>query len=235
MRRRAQRGLTLLELLIAMTILASITGGIGLFWSQARAWEEDNRAHRDVLRVERVLSLLREQWGAKRALVTEGAGDAGGSGVSFGAEGVTFVTARPVLFPGWGLVNVRYAVERAIDGTYTLVYEESRVLDPTELPEAGAYGVDPRGRPIGDRVVLLEGLDALRVERWGTTDGRVRGALDGIVDDEDEEGLGVNTDDLAERWRPFDRELEGAVRAVRFVGSVGEEVFSCVLVDGRLR
>lgn len=231
------RGLTLLEMMIALTILASITAGIGIFWGQARAWEADNAEHRGLLRTERALRLVREQWGQRRALGVEGEGDAGGSGVMVTLGGVTFTSARSVLFPGWGLVRVRYAIERAQDGAYELVCEESRIMDVSAPYDPGTSAIDPRLRPIGGREVLIGDLDGLRLERWGTETGEVRTALTPVATGEDEAGEGEglfdeegSSRDEAEAWRAYDREIEFPVRAVRFVGERGEEVFSCVLV-----
>ncbi len=242
--RAHHRGLTLLEMLIALVILSSIMGGVGLFWSQARGWEEDNAAHREVLRVERVLRVLREQWGARRALSPEGEGDAGGDGVFVSADAIEFTSARGVLMPGWGLVRARYVIERDGFGGYRLVYQEARILDPREPSNPGTAAVDPRGRPIGGRAVLLEGLTGLRVERWGTLDGAP--SEGGGVGETDEEGAErgeddevasgfVLKDDVVDRWRVFDRPIAFPLGAVRLVGEMGEEVFGCVLVVAPLR
>lgn len=238
-----RRAFTLLEMLIALTILASITAGIGVFWAQANAWERDNGAHRETLRLERVTRMLREQWNGRRALALEDDGDAGGDGVRVNAGGVSFTTSRAVLFPSWGLVRVRYVIERdpagGVDGTaYRLVYEEMRVLDASAPGAVGVDGTDPRGRPVGAREVLLDGLTALRMERWGTKDGEAVNAIndepvpmiDGVpvVDDDDIDPS------MVEAWRSFEVEPESPARVVRLVGEMpagqGGEVFACVLI-----
>ncbi|GAB4545997.1 MAG: hypothetical protein Tsb0013_04350 [Phycisphaerales bacterium] len=231
-----RRGLTLLELLIAITVLASIVSGVGVFWSQARAWEADNARHREVLRVERVLRTLREQWGTRRVLDDEGVeeGDAAARGYTFSPTGVEFTSATGLLAPGWALVRVRYGIERGVDGRYALVYEEARVLDMDGSAPAGTSRLDARGRAIGGREVVLAGLDGLWFERWGTRDGEpAPGAIDVRTDDADEREPDGEREVM--RWRAFDRVIDFPIDAVRLVGEVNGEVFSCVLVGAPLR
>lgn len=170
------RGFTLLELLLAVAILSAVFGLVATMWGQASGWDADIEKQGDALRLQRVLAMMKDQWGDRR------------TGFSMGAEGapvyitdrqISFSTGTPILFPQWPVVVATYRFEQETEpgrhGLWRIVYEESRVssskVDSGAL-DAGTglawdQGRDPRGRPVRDRVVLLDGLTEMRFERFG--------------------------------------------------------------------
>ena len=168
-----------------------------------------------------------------------GGGTVVGSGARFAPGVVTMVTAEPALFPSWPLVEAGWRIESADggvsaggDGVKRLVYVERRVLGFGAVPGGG--GVTPDGVVRSGRKVLLDGVEGLRMERFGPA--RERPAPDAAREAAGEVSEDPRTPDEREhRWRLYDGVYEGDVWAVRFVGSVEGEAFSCVFAAERLR
>lgn len=127
--------MTLLELLVAVTILASLTTLAASMWGQMRSWVEDNKAISGALQTDRVGRFLQDRWRARTGVVRLDAGDS--EGVWIDSRRIEFVSTSPALFPEWPLVRTRFIIEprpesvRA-DGEsdepgYDLIYEETRL------------------------------------------------------------------------------------------------------------
>ena len=55
---RRARGVTLLEVLIATTILASLTVIVSTLWAQMKQWTDETTTHGSALRLQRARSLF---------------------------------------------------------------------------------------------------------------------------------------------------------------------------------
>jgi len=139
---RRDRGMTLLELLVAMTLVGMMAVVASALWGQLRSWGEEAARAEAALRPHRAAMMLREQWGGRHSIDDE---DETVGRVQAGPGGVSFLTTRPVLHPGWPVVEASYGHERQDDGTSALVYSERRVGPTGELldDERGAGAPDP--------------------------------------------------------------------------------------------
>lgn len=253
---RRRNGLTLLETLLAVTILASISALVATLWHQVSAWSSEAGQSGRALRLTRVLELMRSQWADRRTTV---ALNDGGSSVETLPELVGFVTTTPVLDPSWPVVRARYIIERDLEpgssagSTWSLVYEERRFQNlgsPMESEKPGStpwVSSGPAELP-ARRMVLLRGCPALRIERFGR-DERVEkleaelrhSVLDERgepVDPELRSRLGSVSESerkLPRRWLELEKSFQGRTPAVRIVGEYEGEAFACVLVIGDSR
>lgn len=158
-----RRALTLLELLVAVAILVSMTTLAGALWAQTSAWGADAQRMREALLPRQAHELFRQQWGERRPYVRLDEPE-GNQGERTSARRVEFVTARPVLFPQWPLVRAAYIVvadDTPGSSLLHLDYEERRVTHPdvSTLDE-----FDSAGAPMVDRIRLLEGCTELAWE-----------------------------------------------------------------------
>ncbi|MEO1129772.1 MAG: prepilin-type N-terminal cleavage/methylation domain-containing protein [Planctomycetota bacterium] len=216
---RRAHGMTLLELLLAIAIFASIATMAAAAMAQMRTWADDEVASERLLRVQRVISMMQAQWAERRSTSTvetlEG-------GVTMTADSVRFLTASPTLFPGWPLVIATYAIEPADTFTeggaqqYQLIYAETRLNQLDDLPADGEE--DRLGRAFEDSIILLDACDALVWERFG----RPIGESDAVLRQ-------------PEDWRAYEVDFEGTPAAVRLLGVREGEAFGCVLVVKPLR
>lgn len=238
-----RRGFTLLELLIAITILASISALVAALWSQTTAWAGENGMTLKTMRLPRVRELMRAQWADRR-----GAFRLSDSGESVAAEPdkLSFVTATPMLFPDWPLVRAEYSIERDYDTpsgalpAWRLVYTETRLADLSEPPEDAQELINKgMGENVG-RYVLLANVASLAFERYGVGDRSIR-KKGSLVEPEDPEAKSTDLQSLTqnhtpdkdedeEKWRPFEQKFDGLIPAVRVVGEFQDEAFSCVFV-----
>lgn len=230
----SRRGMTLLEVLLAAAVLASVALLAAMLLAQGRAWNDDNQSHFKALRLVRVTELLTRQWSDRRSAVGV---DASGGKVRIEPESLVFVTATPVLHPGWPLVTASYRVEKEPGtGLTRLAYEEARVSrfgtqgDAAEAQlESPATGDE---KPL--RTVLLSGVKDLRFERYGPrlSAEQFAAALDRgdlSASDHDEDGA------RRPGWWRFDAAYKGPVPAVRLVGTLEGKEFTCVFVVERSR
>ena len=132
--RRPRAGFTLLEMLLAITVLATLTALVAALWRQMGDWSGEGSKLQEALRLPRVVELLRAQWAERRSNVGMKDTDEGWS-VQPGV--VEFVTTLPILDPSRPLVHVAYAVERDLESAgvgaerWRLVYFERPIVDPS--------------------------------------------------------------------------------------------------------
>lgn len=119
---------TLLEVLLAVTVLGLITVLIAAMNAQLRDWTESSDESGESVRIQRAVELMRDQWAARVRV-------AGGRGASeelmTDPSYLSFVTSRPVLDPSFPIVRATYRlvpIDPDDESTrYDLVYEESPV------------------------------------------------------------------------------------------------------------
>lgn len=202
---------TLLELLLATSVLASMSVLMGTMLVHARSWRDGGDRLHATLTLPRVTALLQRQWSERRVLTGDGAG--------FIAEPtrLQFVCSAPLLDPQWPLVRVSYRIEPEI-GTgksgvsrWNLVYEEHRVTDVTTGATGGrqdlanGFGTDPH------RLVLLASCAELGLEWFGR-------------EVQDEEGSSPSWNTIKNTGQTLTPAL-----ALRLIGHHQGESFSCVL------
>ncbi|MDX2115431.1 MAG: type II secretion system protein [Planctomycetota bacterium] len=171
---RARSGFTLLELVLAVTVLASMTTLLAALWAQTLTWARDAGTQQRGLHLPRVLDIMRQQWSDRRQLRD------GDPGVALAADSVEFLTATPLLHPEWPLATVRYRIERdrstpGAGPLFRLVYEERPLADLSAAGGAGsAIDAEQNGSgglqtPPMSRHVLLERCPLLVFERYAPT------------------------------------------------------------------
>lgn len=236
----SRKGFTLLETILAITILAVLMGLVAVLWGQARTWTDDSADELDAMRITRILHTMRVQWRDRRATDHDrSALDATG----MTPDEVRFVTATPILFPDWPIVRAVYRVEYDPDrGTlsdprYRLVYSETRL--PGGQPDP-LGSLDAAGMQMMQSIILLEDCSVLHWERFGPARAeQSRRSRDGESDEEDRRAEDSRRDTASGReaweWRIFAEQFEDRIPAVRLVGQHGKERFACVLVAAPLR
>ncbi|TVQ31708.1 MAG: type II secretion system protein [Phycisphaeraceae bacterium] len=161
-------GMTLLELIIALTLFAFIGSMAATLWSQARSWTDENAAAERSVRTHRVADFMQRQWADRRSDIAGFSAES--DAVLVTANRIEFITASPALFPEWPLVRAAYMIER--DELYTgppeqapcrLVYEETRV---TRLDTFEDTAYDRRGERKKEVITLLDDCRNLRWERF---------------------------------------------------------------------
>lgn len=160
--------MTLLELLLALTIMASVMALLGALMAQAHGWTDRSVEDEALMRLQRVGEALRTQWADRRSAVN--LDDNGGKVLTSSTE-LQFVTATGLLFPNWPLVEATYRIEpdtaHVSSGglLWRLVYEETRISGMDAPP--GEYALDAQGRSMRDSMVLLDRCTELRWDRFG--------------------------------------------------------------------
>jgi len=246
--------MTLLELLLATTVLAVVTAMVSALWAQTRDWSRENARPEQALRLPRALRLLEDQWSRRRAVADEDdqrapAADAKPE-IFLVKDRLEFITAEPILFPDWPLVRVAYTAQRedrltvGAESTASLVYEETRIVNPS-MPEAEGAGPSEDNRR---RIVLLEDCAELRFERdLATTPSQERTPDQPLPIDRlwseaesDAPSAAPRADASASQTERTDQSGETddddpSLRAGRIVGEYRGESFSWVfLVEGSL-
>lgn len=154
------RAFTLLEMLLAVAILVSVAGLGSVLWMQSTESAAAAVQRERGLHLQRVGTMLRDQWSARRAMVLPGEElPIGSGGVVFRADGFSFVSAMGVLEPSAALVRAEYRVVRRQDGLFDLHYEE------VPLRRFGASELDRETVPM--KLLLLEGCEAIVLSRYG--------------------------------------------------------------------
>ncbi|MCA9312047.1 MAG: hypothetical protein KDA21_12620, partial [Phycisphaerales bacterium] len=164
---------TLLELLLAVTVLASVTGLVAVTYSQMNGWVADNGTEQRMMRLHRVLKLMTDQWEDRRTA----AWAEGEHRILTGDTGIGFLTATPILFPDWPLVRVAYRIVPTPDRapgapeTWDLLYEEVRVVElgapPEDEQQKTTDNARPRTPPV-DLEAVWDEFDALpETDAWG--------------------------------------------------------------------
>lgn len=155
-----QAGFTLLEVLVAVTLVAVMAVGLWAAfrvsirsWSRGTEFMDANQRHRSIM------NLVRKQLASTYALISpptpqEGTGPAGtvfigtGSLIFSGTEdNLQFISLNSLHFQeSPGLTLVSYEVNQDADGTYSLVEKEARYLG--QIPEEGSPGNELKPIPI---------------------------------------------------------------------------------------
>jgi type II secretory pathway pseudopilin PulG len=253
--------MTLLEVVLAVTILAAMSGLIASMWTQATRMADDGGGQHRAMRLARVLEMMRSQWADRRTSVKLGRG---GSSVTVEPEAMTFITATAILEPGWPIVRARYVVERDYDtGTgalaaWRLVYEELPVVDlespldqPGDSEKALAPGERRAERPVESpkekRLMLLAGCAELGWERFGKSDRAEVEEAERSAENEVSESNDPSTtfatrrnatapaEERTSEWRPLVEGFRGKTPAVRLFGEFEGKEFACVFVIGDSR
>lgn len=159
-RRAHHAGLTLLELLVSMAILAAIVTLTAAIWAQARAWADEADGHAAAADVSQIRTLIDEQWSMRRLSAHLDTPE--GPPYRLLPDRLEFVTGDAVLEPEAGLVRASYVIESSGGGAQRVVYEEVPLIDP-------ALSVRPRSGTVAAqsirRTTLLENCDDVRWER----------------------------------------------------------------------
>lgn len=161
------RAFTLLETVLAVTVIATITTLAAMVWSSAASHADAAQQTAGKADLQRIVTLAQAQWQSRRVIrsTTSTAGQDEGL-VAFAHDGVSFVTTKPVIFTDWPLVHATYRLVPLEDGATSLVYLETRVMDTLgNDPLVGGLGPDGRARTGG--IELIANADDLRIERFG--------------------------------------------------------------------
>lgn len=216
--------MTLLEVILATTILASITALIAALWTQMRSWSGDAALVHESMTLQRVVDLMQDQWADRRESV---ALDEEENTVLAGEQGLAFVTSTGILFPDWPLVRVEYTIEIDPDlppgsggAPWRLLYRETRITDLTGPPPTGT-GAD--GEPLKREHVLLGRCRELRFEQFF------------VASPEAARAAGEEAPSRTGEWKTFEDDDEGLTAAVRLLGRHEGDQFSCVFVIRALR
>lgn len=257
----SKRGFTLLEVLLATTILAMVMGLAASVWVQMTRWSGVTAELQRTQRVDQALRLWSDQWADRRFIEDL----PGVSPFGITPDEMRFLTATPALFVDAPLVMARYVIEPTRPGqsgagaTYELRYEERRVTDlappSARLQARRARGISVDGEPVEppkgeelarrQRLVLISGAEELLLERYGPR-WAPETALPLTVERRDAEGrrysrAAVRPEDAAHqdpadvppyRWRPLEDGYSEAVPALRVVGKRDGRAFDLVLLIG---
>lgn len=227
---RRQPGFTLLEVLLALSVLSIISVLAGAMWRQASGWSRENGAAQEAMRLQRVTELMRAQWADRR---NSTALDDANRRVVATPTSLSFITATPILFPEWPMVIATYEIEREPGSplgelaTSTLRYTETPLARLDKAPDAG---VAPTRS-----LAMLSRVRSLRWERYGTGDAaapfREDAASPGdALEEPQEAAIATKPEDRVVRWRPFVRPDHRLIPAVRLLGEYKEEPLSCLFV-----
>lgn len=164
---RVARGFTLIETVLAVTVIATVTALAAMVWASASSHIEGSTETAARSHTQRIVELARAQWASRRVIRTvQSTGSQDEGLIAFAHDGVSFVTARSVIFHDWPLVQAVYRVLTDADGKQSLVYLETRMMDTSgNAPLVGGMGPDGEGRTGG--IVLIEDAEDLRLERFG--------------------------------------------------------------------
>ncbi len=166
-----QRGFTLLEILIAMTLLgllmAMLFGGLRL---GTRAWEASDVRSADLARLEAIHGFIRRALTGAYPLLTTGDDDAKRK-MTFtgGAEAVAFTALMPAHFGVGGFYTITLAVEDGVD--------DKRLIFRRQLYRSGDEGAPPppaAGTDEEKEKVLLEGISKAEFSYFGIADNDER-------------------------------------------------------------
>lgn len=182
-RTRRAHGFTLLEVLLATAVLASVIALVSTMFVQAHAMAEDAVAGSGATRAQRVVQALRTQWATRRSAMV-GMSDA--EAILIKPDSIAFLTSTPLLYAGWPIVEASYTIELddvtgfAGESRYRLVYQERPVA--SVQTEAARWGeADDREEAESRRsfesftpgdegvraMTMLRASRSLRFERYG--------------------------------------------------------------------
>lgn len=227
---RSHPGFTLLEVLLALSVLSMISVLAGTMWLQARGWAEENTASDETMRLQRVSEMMRAQWADRR---TSTVLDDQQRTMLATPESLTFVTATPILFTDWPMVTACYEIEREPGSplgeaaTFTLRYTETKLARMDKAPE--------RENAPSRSLALLSGVRLLRWERYGMDDAVPAANRQDSEQLEEGEPEPVKPEDRQIRWRAFVKPDKRLIPAVRLLGEYKKEPVSCLFVAEALR
>jgi len=245
---RSAQGMTLLEVLIATTILASLTAIVSTLWAQTKQWTDETATHDSALRLQRTLNLLDRQWESR--LLDAKLTDGDTSAVRVDEDRLEFVTTESVLFSDWPLVKAVYIATRSVeidpeadlladqdtdaDAPWRLVYEETKLgLASSDA----AFSADAVNLKRSALVELTErprwsvALSQKQITEWESTNGPAPIGDDG---DTGGESRWIDLTDSADRrWVGLDEATNP--EAVRLDGATAEGGFQWALVGRPLR
>ena len=188
--------MTLLELLLALTIMASVMGLLGAMMAQARGWTDRSVEDEGLMHLQRIGEAMRTQWADRRTAVKL---DDSGKAVTSSSTELSFVTATALLFPDWPLVMATYRIEpdtahvSSSGLLWRLVYVETRIAGMDQPPSD--YALDAQGRSMRDSIILLDGCADLHWERFG----RAKDAEKRAENNADGEGDSPDAGDRADK------------------------------------
>ncbi|MAY74375.1 MAG: hypothetical protein CMJ31_06545 [Phycisphaerae bacterium] len=250
MRFVARRGLTLLELMVALVIVASVTTLVAALWGQLAAWSRTQTGLHDTLRAHRFEDLAARQW-SERVKVGAAEDRAGRAISRLSTEELSFVTSLPIIDPDSPLVLATYRVAHGVDGSARLEYVEQRLAFPGAAPQRPAPGVELSAGMHPRTLVVHEDVGELRWQRWVNTiedDARVRGWFEVDADSEleplESEAPYEPDDDEAESSATLvesaddgddDEEGPRAPDAVRLVGEIEGRGFAWIFAEDASR
>lgn len=159
-------GMTLLEVILAITALAAISTLVTALWAQTSDWTSENAAHHQALRLEQTIALLNEQWEAR--VLTLSLSEKQEEAVRLNDTSLMFVTSAPILYRDWPLVRVTYTIVQeggaavGDEPVFQLLYREEMIMNPASA------AVDPGASTSLTRreIPLLNGLSELRWEQY---------------------------------------------------------------------
>ncbi len=123
-RRTTRRAFTLLEVVIATTVMGLLTLLISALNAQLRDWSVDAAEGGESLRVQRAVEFMRDQWAGRVSLPGRD------ESIQTSPAYLSFVTTRPALDPAFPVVRATYrwvAREAGEQRVFDLVYEEAPV------------------------------------------------------------------------------------------------------------
>ena len=161
-----QRGFTLIEILIAMTLLgllmAMLFGGLRL---GTRAWEASDARSAELARLEAVHGFIRRALtGAYPLLRTETGGAKRRIAFTGGAEAVEFTALMPAHFGVGGFYTITLAVEDGADGARLIFRRQLYRPGDEETPPPPPAGDEEKEK------VLLDGISKAAFSYFGATD-----------------------------------------------------------------
>ncbi|XHC24719.1 MAG: type II secretion system protein [Phycisphaerales bacterium] len=174
-KRSTRFGFTLLEVVLAIAVLVAVASLGSALWTQAGDASLGAQQRERGLKLQRIGTFLRDQWSQRRVLdpLVDDEDEAGLPRIVFSETGVTFPTAKAMLFGDAPLVEARYEVRRRSGGRADLWYIES----PITRFGSDAAVESRHGFEAERREVLLLAAGSFEVERYGPP----------VADDEDAE------------------------------------------------
>lgn len=159
---QSRRGFTLLELILAITVLATLMALIAAAWRNAGDWTRESEVQRRALLLPRVTNLVGSQWAERRTSLDL---DKPGSSIHVGPARIEFVTSLPILDRSLPLVVASYLVENddsadAPAGTFRLVYSERAIIDTRATQRSEAAEAERAGASSATGFSRVPGLDA---------------------------------------------------------------------------
>ncbi len=164
---KRQRGFTLLEILIAMTLLgllmAMLFGGLRL---GTRAWEASDVRSADLARLEAVQGFIRRSLTGAYPLLRTGDDDTKRR-IAFtgGAQAVAFTALMPAHFGVGGFYTITLTVEDGVDGARLVFRRQLYRSGDEEAPPPAPAGTDEEKEKI-----LLDGISKAEFSYFGIAD-----------------------------------------------------------------